>query len=138
MSKIGATRKKQEVDLKTNSLTTDINVSMDGEQIDLQTKNIWTMVDSQNNTAITLTKTGESGKSHYILGIIAAFGDSAINLVTIKDSSTIVGYTLANRNNSNASLHGLKITAGNDAVILLPASGTSGISSYITVIGYTE
>lgn len=124
--------------MRIGQLKEDIKITLDNEQVDNKSKATWAMHDTKNNGLITLTKAGEPGKSHYICGTIAAFDTTLVSILQVKDDTTIIAYAVASQACANTDLFKLKITEGNDAIFILPASGTAGVTGYLTVFGYTE
>ena len=97
----------------------------------------WILTATADNTDITLTKSGVSGASHYIVAIYASYSGSATKLMILKDGTNVIGnFHVINSRNIEPKKP-IKITPGNDVSVVLPASGTAGVIGALTVIGFT-
>lgn len=99
----------------------------------------WTARDADDNAASAATKTGIAGQRHVVTSITASYGTApaAAKLLEIKDGSTVV-WSIYTTSGHYTFPHGLRLSSGNDAVGALAASGTGGVSSTVTIAGYTE
>ncbi len=100
-------------------------------------QNTWTLTGSADNAAITLTKAGVTGQSHYITGIMAGYSQSKTGLLQLKDGANVIfEHYIVNADVITLN-NPIKLTAGNDLTATLEASGTAGMIGKLNVIGFT-
>lgn len=99
----------------------------------------WTARDADDNSATAATKTGIAGQRHVVTSIAVSYttAPAAAKLIEIKDGSTTVWSIYAISGHFTFP-HGLRMSSGSDAVGAAAASGTGGVSSTVTITGYTE
>jgi len=124
--------------MRIGQLKEDVKITLDSEQVDIKPKAVWVVEGSADNAVLTITKAGETGKSHYILGVHANFQNSARKTVVLKDDTTIIWENTTQQSVQDYPLYGIKITQGNDVSVMLDASGTGGIYGALALIGHTE
>ncbi len=89
-----------------------------------------------DNAAATATFAADTDKSYVIEKIIAGFSGSATKVLTIKEGSTTIGYIVVE---NAGGVYDVNIV-GNKGEALsaeLAASGSPGVSGYVTLIGYS-
>ena len=101
----------------------------------------WTLTDEGVNTALTITKSGEAGRSHYVVLVSASQngGGSSRPRVDIKDGGTTIFSWFA-RDGAPPQLcgdRGLRITEGQTLTVTMAAAG-SGNTGVLNVYGYTD
>ena len=106
--------------------------------VDLASQNVATWVERAEATAgdATATHAGETGKSHYVVGVIAGYDAAQIGTVDIIDG----GDVKISQPIHNAGViplpKPLKITAGSDAAAVLSAGG-AGVVGKVNILGFT-
>lgn len=98
----------------------------------------WSVTDSDDNGESVASKTGITGQRHVITHVSASYGTAATKLLQIKSGTTVilsrVVYSAADLSFPN----GLRALANGDLVsATLAASGTGGVTGYVSIHGYT-
>lgn len=97
----------------------------------------WSVTASGDNLLATATKAAESGKSHYITGVMAGYSAAAIKSLAIKDGAGTIATLYVHNSKDVSFAKPIKITAGNTASAELAASGTAAVLGSVTLTGYT-
>lgn len=89
------------------------------------------------NTAVTVTKTGAPGRTHYVTGFMLGYSDgAAAGLVTLKDGPDTIGLWYISGASSVTFDVPVRIRMGNNVSLTLAAGGT-GITGAVTLMGFT-
>lgn len=93
---------------------------------------------SGSNAAVTVTRAGESGKSHYITAIIVSINGAGAGLAQFKDNdiTKAQGYARLDANFVVPLPAPYKCVVGAPAALTMAAAGV-GVISAVTLVGYT-
>lgn len=97
----------------------------------------WSLTATANNALASVTKPGESGKSHFITAIIGSFSVNIIRLLTLKDGTDVIVNHYVHGAGGVAFDRPVQIAKGNAATLELAASGTAGDQGAVVMTGFT-
>ena len=95
----------------------------------------WSETVTADNAAATVTQAADSRLEHYVTSIHASFSVANVQLLTLKDGSTIVGNWHVNDQRDIVFAKPLRITHGAAVELSLAASGTPGQIGAVTMTG---
>ena len=93
----------------------------------------WSVTTAADNASATVTRAGESGKSHYITQVSGSFSAAATKLLTLSDGGTVVANLHVVNQRDVVLARPLKLTAGQAAAVTLAAAGSAGVVGAVTV-----
>lgn len=99
----------------------------------------WTLEGvSADNTALSRSRPGEAGRSHFVVAFVVAISATLTNglLVTLSDGGTTIGRFHLRDRREIAFPIPIKITEGATFEISIPAGGIGNLTS-IFVVGHT-
>lgn len=98
----------------------------------------WTQSAVADNAAATATRAGVAGKQHYVTHVSASFEvANAGKRLDLKDGAAVILSWFVQDRLVVDFIVPVAITAGNDAVLTLAASGTAGQEGAVNLAGYT-
>ena len=86
----------------------------------------WVATDSKDNATATATKAAETGRHHMVYSVDASFSATAIQLLQIKDGTTVIWEGHVHDSREVQFPAGISISLGAAASAVLAASGTGG------------
>jgi len=99
----------------------------------------WTETDVADNAAATATRTGVAGKAHYITHLSGSFEVANVGKrMDLKDGAAVIMTWFVQGDVDIDFTRAIEITPGNDAVLVLAASGGAGDLGSVNLAGFTD
>ncbi len=98
----------------------------------------WSISGAGDNAPASVTRPGESGKSHYITYVGGSYSGNVVGgEMLLKDAAKVVGDYFVHNQRGVPLTYPLKISEGS-AVSLSIAAGGLGVRGVVTLQGYTS
>lgn len=98
----------------------------------------WHVTDSDDNAESVASKTGITGQRHVVTHVSASYTAAATKLLQIKDGTTVILSRVVYSAADLSFPSGLRGSSGALVSATLAASGTGGVTGYVSIHGYTE